>query len=444
MSSQESTAASTESQTAPAVDPGVSRPHNDRNGLIQLLLEELGRPKYSAETKIALQAGALLHDAYRERASDIHIDPGNSGWRIRFRIDGAVVDAGLLSPEQGKRVVNQFKALAQIDPVTKFTPEEARFTHRIEDRDLEFRVELAPCINGNKFTIRVLEPARVEQRISELGLDGADLCRIEDWLAGVRGMLLVAGPTGSGKTTSLYALLHELRLLDCSVITIEDPVECQIDGISQIQVDEPHGLTFAEGIKAILRLDPDYMLVGEIRGGSSARAAVDAAATGRTLMSTIHTRDAVGSVTVLRNLALADHEIAAVLSIIVSQRLVRRLCPHCRVCEPPTENEARWLEAIKAPVPERSWHAVGCRKCRDIGYRGRTGVFEVWRLDERDYSLILEHADERTIRERLGHTDHRFLLADALVKVDSGITSIDELRAMGGFGWTRSLERDGQ
>jgi general secretion pathway protein E len=254
-------------------------------------------------------------------------------------------------------------------------------------------------------------------------------------------MLLVAGPTGTGKTTSLYALLHELRLLDCSVITIEDPVECQIDGISQIQVDEPHGLTFAEGIKAILRLDPDYMLVGEIRDGSSARAAVDAAATGRTLMSTIHTRDAVGSVTVLRNLGLADHEIAAVLSIIVSQRLVRRLCPHCRTCGPPTEREARWLDTVKVPVPDTTWHAVGCDKCRDIGYRGRMGVFEVWRLDEHDYGLILDHADERSIRDRLCHTDHNFLLADALVKVESGITSIEELRSMGGFGWTRSLER---
>ena len=440
MSSQETAAVSTESTSKPAINPGASRSHDDRNGLIQLLLDELSRPKYSAETEIALQAGALLHDACRERASDIHIDPDTSGYRIRFRIDGVIVDAGLLSTEQGKRVVNQFKALAQIDPVAKFVPEEARFTHRVEDRELEFRVELAPCINGNKFIIRVLEPTRVEQRISELGLDRADLCRIEDWLAGVRGMLLVAGPTGSGKTTSLYALLHELRLLDCSVITIEDPVECQIDGISQIQVDEPHGLTFAEGIKAILRLDPDYMLVGEIRDGSSARAAVDAAATGRTLMSTIHTRDAVGSVTVLRNLGLADHEIAAVMSIIVSQRLVRCLCPHCRVCDPPTEREARWLDTVKVPVPEQSWHAVGCRKCRDIGYRGRTGVFEVWRLDEHDYGLILEHADERSIRDRLCHTDHRFLLADALVKAENGVTSIEELRAMGGFGWTRSLD----
>jgi type II secretory ATPase GspE/PulE/Tfp pilus assembly ATPase PilB-like protein len=241
------------------IDPEAAEPRDatyptkhytasDRNGMLRLLLEELAKPRRKNETDIALQAGALMHDAFRERASDVHIDPDSSGWRVRFRIDGSIVNAGLLSRAQGNRVVNQIMALSQMDPVNKFVPEEARFTHPIYDRLLEFRVELAPCLTGNKFTIRILEPKRFQQRIYDLGLAQEEMGVIQDWLGHLSGMFIIAGPTGSGKTTTLYALLHELKLLDCSVVTVEDPVECQIDGVSQIQVDEARGLTFAEGI----------------------------------------------------------------------------------------------------------------------------------------------------------------------------------------------------
>ncbi|MFW6107685.1 MAG: GspE/PulE family protein, partial [bacterium] len=225
------------------------------------------------------------------------------------------------------------------------------------------------------------------------------------------------------------------KLLERNVVSIEDPVECQVDGINQIQVDEPRGLTFAEGIKATLRLDPDFMLVGEVRDHSSATAAVDAAVTGRTLMSTVHSRDAVGAVTVLRNFGLGDHEIASVLSMLVNQRLVRTLCPECRRRERPTEAEMRWLLAAELPIPESAWHPVGCDACHGLGFYGRTGVFEVWRVDEEDRVLLLDHAPESIIRRSLAAKDHRFLLTDALAKAEAGVTSISELKTMGGLGW---------
>jgi len=424
------------SHDTPPEPPPRENPRELRIDLVHDLLESLIRPRDPGDG--TAHAEALLHDAYRERASDIHLDPDSSGLRVRFRVDGVVLDAAIIARKEGRRLVNQLKGMAKVDPVAMFVPEEARFDFCIDGRTIDFRVELAPCLNGDKITVRVLEPRRVQQRIHQLGLAKPQLLRIENWLGNVNGMFLVAGPTGSGKTTTLYALLHEFRLLERSVITVEDPVECQINGVTQIQVNESRGLTFSEGIKAMLRLDPDYMLVGEVRDAASARAALDAAVTGRTLMSTLHSRDAVSAVTVLRNFGLTDHEIASVLSMMVTQRLVRKLCPACRCEERPTDLERRWLEAAGVPPLDRVWHSVGCDACRGLGFIGRTGVFEVWPLEEDDHALILEHTGENVLRDHLGSRGHRFLLTDALEKVEAGVTSLSELRTMGGFGWFRS------
>jgi type II secretory ATPase GspE/PulE/Tfp pilus assembly ATPase PilB-like protein len=337
------------------------------------------------------------------------------------------VDVTHLPDEPGRRLRNQFKTLTRLDPVSLFAPEESRFTYSLDDQDISLRAAFAPSVAGEKMTLRLLDTRHLRRDIRELGLSEPMFGKIERWLNNVSGMFLVTGPTGSGKTTTLYALLHELRLMERSIITLEDPVEYQIDRITQLQVDEEHDFTFGNGLKAMLRLDPDFMLLGEIRDVESARTAAAAASSGHVLLSTLHSHDPVSSITTLRNWGLADHEITAALQVVVSQRLLRRLCPACRHQEAPDARERRWLEGIEEAVPERVWHARGCDECRGLGYRGRVGVFEVWRLDESDLERIAEHTPERVLREHLQSCEHETLLGDGLAKSRAGETTVGEL-----------------
>lgn len=408
-----------------------------REDLTKHLLEEVQQARPTSEdpteAELANMADALLRDSLRERATDIHLDPQSGGCRVRFRIDGVMHDAALLTVSQGNRIINQFKTMADIDPVHMFFPEEARRTYDFGDREIDLRVTMAPCLCGTKMAIRMLDPDNVEHRIDDLGLGEENLRHLKSWMENLNGMFVVSGPTGCGKTTTLYALLHELKERARNILTIEDPVEYQIDGINQMQVNERHKFTFAEGLKVMLRLDPDYMMVGEIRDPASAKIAVDASIKGRVLMTTIHASDAVGAITSMRNWGVRDHEMGTAVTAVVTQRLLRKLCPHCKYSGPPNDMDKQWLEATRLPVPEKVWYADGCDKCSHLGYRGRTGAFEVWRLQEDDYALILAHADDHTIRQHLRIKGHTSLAMHALQKAEEGLTSLDELKTFSGF-----------
>jgi general secretion pathway protein E len=373
----------------------------------------------------------LLQDAVDRNASDIHFNPCSAGWRLRFRVDGRLHDVAQLTAELGLRTVRRLKALAGVDPVASFVPQDARARLEVLNVSVDLRLALTPCLGGEALNIRILNPTRVRHRIGDLGMEKEDVDHLIGWLSQTGGICLVTGPTGSGKTTTLYSLLHELEMSDHSIITIEDPVEYSIDGITQIQVDEPHGLTFAEGLKAILRMDPDYMLVGEIRDAVSARTAVEAAASGHVVMSTLHSPDAAGVLTLLRNWEMPDHQIATGLEVVVNQRLVRRLCQKCRRHGPPHSTERHWLESLDLPVPSKTFHATGCRECMETGYSGRVGVFETWRCNESDYTRILNHVDEHSLRQHLRARGLRSVLDDGLSKAAAGTTSLSEIRRMG-------------
>jgi len=402
--------------------------HAELANLLIRSMETNGGEGLSEE--IPHSAQALIIDAVRERATDIHLDPEDRGLRVRMRIDGAMRDAALLVPREGDRLINQFKSLAGIDPVAQLAADEARFgLQRDEETNIDLRVALIPCLEGQKLTVRVLDPRRVYE-IHELGMNDLSLGRLRQWLVSLGGMFVVAGPVGSGKTTTLYALLHTLKSHPCSVSTLEDPVEYNIDGINQVQVDEKHGLTFAEGIRALSRHDPDVILVGELRDSSTARAAYGAASLGRTMLTTLHARDAAGAVTGLRYHGLDDRDIATTLSVVVAQRLVRKLCPDCRRESAPTDEEKCWLEFVDMPVPENTWEPGSCSHCGYSGYLGQTGVFEVWRLEEEDYHLLLGGATEREIRESLFSRHHKHFLDDALEKVTKGVTSFAEVQSL--------------
>jgi general secretion pathway protein E len=372
----------------------------------------------------------LVQDALRARASDIHVEPQTRDCRLRFRIDGLVCDVGNVPKEAGQLLINQFKAMAGLDPIVRFTPRDAhtRVNHNGNTTDL--RLALTPCQSGEALALRILDPARLERKVDDLGLSELNLKRLEQWLENVKGMFLAAGPTGSGKTTTVYSLLHELKYHDRTIVSLEDPVEYQVDGITQVQLDEKHHFTFAEGVKSMLRLDPDYIMLGEVRDAASAHAAINAAISGRVLLSTIHSRDAVGTLTALRNWGLADHEVAEALTVVAAQRLVRKLCLDCARKSKPGATEAAWLRSVRLPVPRTVWKAAGCSKCENLGYVGRTGVFEFWQLDGVDYEMILSHATEHDLREHLAKREHDSLLTDGLSKVIEGVTTLAELRKM--------------
>lgn len=381
-----------------------------------------------------LEAHALLDDALRARATDVHLDPEHDSYRLRLRIDGRIVDALRLDAGQGGRLINQFKVLSKLNPVPSLVTAEGSFSWTREEHEgdeIFLRVTAVHCIAGEKLAVRFLTPPQAFEDTASLGIGEEGVLGIRRWMDATGSMLLVAGPTGAGKTTTLYTLLGQLRLTDSHVVTLENPVEYGMPGINQIQVDLEHGLDFASGTRSLLRLDPDYVLIGEIRDRESAFAALNVTSSGRSLMGTLHSRDAVGVVTSMRQLGLDDSEISTNLGLVIAQRLVRRLCHACREPLPPDRRDREWLEAIGLPVPERTWSAGGCPQCDGLGYRGRIGVFEIWQLTPEDHARILRHADESELRRHLHERGMALMLADGLAKAEAGITSIREVFRMG-------------
>ena len=373
----------------------------------------------------------VLKDAVDYRATDIHIDPTLEGYQVRFRVDGKLRLWRELDRKDGIVLVNQIKAAVGMETGTVFHPRGERVKSLVGNQKLDLRVTLAPCISGPKIAIRVLDADRITRRIPNLGLQSFAQAELEAWSRILNGMMLVTGPTSSGKTTTLYSLLHELARESLHVVTIEDPVEYEIDGINQIQVDPRHHLDFAEGVKTALRLDPDCVMIGEVREPATAIEATNAAIQGHVVMASMHSRDATSTVTRLRNFGIENHQICASLGVVINQRLVRTLCPYCRE-EGLDLNEAReFFVGHQTPPPALTFRSRGCEKCDHTGYFGRTGVFEIWNLDLTDYHMILSGEDEESIRDRLRKTSHQFILHDAAKKIEDGTTSFDEIRMLG-------------
>ena len=375
---------------------------------------------------------------YAKNASDIHLDPVPSGFLLRFRIDGVLVDTVHLDSDQGLPLLRAIKTHADIDTASTRLPKAGRAEFPTRGGTIAVRVATMPTVMGEKLALRLLKPVLARRGIEELGLSPSNFSVLSDAIHDARGMILISGPTGAGKTTTAYALLHELRNTTRSIVSIEEPVEYIIEGITQIQVSEKQGLDFSTGIKGLLRLDPDLIFMGEMRDPNSARAALNAAESAHAFLSTLHARDTAGIITVLRNLSIMDHEIASNLDLIVAQRLIRRLCTACRQHEDLTENEIRWLKTLGCPAPALTWHAKGCPQCRHSGYQRRVGIFEIYRLGEADTDLILQHADEHTLRRHIRYHGMLSMIQDALLKAGEGTTSLAEIQAMGGIGFYAS------
>ncbi len=380
-------------------------------------------------------AASVIEGAINSEATDIHLEPQANEMRVRYRIDGVLYDVMTVprSVEQG--LISRMKILAGMDITQKRMPQDGHISMDVSGTSYDMRLATMPTMLGEKLVIRLLNPENIFLGLKQLGLSDGDLERLNTLVNKPYGMLLAAGPIGSGKTTTLYAALNNLDILTKSIVTIEDPIEYELPGISQVQVDYKIHRTFANMLRSVLRQDVDTLLVGEIRDAETAMIATGAGMTGHLVFSTIHTNDSAGAVTRLIQLAVPRFLVASSLVGICAQRLARKLCTNCRQSFSP---DAAFIEqaGLKGLVPEgvKLFKSAGCSLCYHTGYHGRTGVFEVLVLTENIKTMILEHAGESQIRKAAVMEGMTTLLDDAVGKVLDGTTTVEEISAVTGKG----------
>ena len=371
----------------------------------------------------------LLNYAFEQRASDIHIEPRRDKGNIRFRIDGVLHPVYELPPAVNTAVVSRLKILGRMDVAEKRRPQDGRIkTKRANGDEVELRLSTLPTAFGEKMVMRIFDPDVLLRNFQELGLVGDDLSRWQGMTQANNGIVLVTGPTGSGKTTTLYSTLKQLATPEVNVCTIEDPIEMVEPQFNQMQVQHNIDVGFADGVRALLRHDPDIIMVGEIRDLETAEMAIQAALTGHLVISTLHTNDAPTAVTRLLDLGLPSYMIKATVLGVMAQRLVRTLCPHCKAEEP--VDEAAWhllTRPFKVKAPQRVCAPVGCLECRDTGFYGRIGLYEVMTLSESLQEQIKDAADVDSMRRQAMKEGMRTLRLAGAQKVGAGLTTINEV-----------------
>jgi general secretion pathway protein E/type IV pilus assembly protein PilB len=370
----------------------------------------------------------VLRDAIELRASDIHLEPFEHEFRIRYRIDGVLQEVPV--PSQLKRfqpaIVSRIKILSHLNIAEKRLPQDGRIKIRIDDGEVDIRVSVIPMLHGEAVVMRLLRQNSTLRGLGELGMDTPELDRFRRVLQLPHGIILVTGPTGSGKTSTLYTALNEINDAVRKIITIEDPIEYQLKGVNQIQVSEKAGLTFARGLRSILRHDPDVILIGEIRDQETAQIAVQASLTGHLVFSTLHTNDAPGALTRLVDMGVEPYLVASSLEAVLAQRLVRVLCTHCKqVDESPAARAFKTQVGI--PANTTIYRSVGCRECRQTGFFGRHAIFEWMDSDDEIRQLILKSSSSDVIRDAARRAGLRTLAEDGWRLVRLGITTVEEV-----------------
>jgi len=418
----------------------VKRAEKDLGGGIDLgNLEQLVRMKSESEIESSDQhvvnaVEFMLQHAYDSRASDIHIEPKRESSLIRFRIDGVLHDIQTLPKLVQRAVVSRLKTMSRLDIAEKRRPQDGRVKTFRAGREVELRVSTLPVAFGEKVVLRIFDPQVLTQDLGELGFFPEELQRFNDFISRPHGVILVTGPTGSGKTTTLYSALQVLANQEVNVTTIEDPIEMVMEKFNQTAVQTKVGITFASALRHILRQDPDIIMVGEIRDGETAQYATQAALTGHLVFSTLHTNDAPSSITRLSDLGIERFLINSTLIGSMAQRLVRTICPHCRIERHLTQDE---VTALRLSVPQGKKVKVaegeGCVECRGTGYLGRTGIFEILELDDAIKDLVLRGADSPEIKREAVKNGMRTLRQSALRKLGQGITTAEEVLRVTGL-----------
>ncbi|MDP1808894.1 MAG: ATPase, T2SS/T4P/T4SS family [Actinomycetota bacterium] len=380
------------------------------------------------EVPVVKLANTILTQAVRERASDVHIECGESVIRVRYRIDGVLREAMSLPDHLKGLLVSRFKIMSAIDISERRRPQDGRMSLKIEGKEVQFRVATLPGVYGESVVLRVLTGGKALIKLEALGIDEKLLSLYRRAFNRSYGGALVTGPTGSGKTTTLYSMLNELNSPEKKIITIEDPVEYCLESITQIQINRKAGLDFANGLRAIVRADPDILMIGEIRDLETAQISVRAALTGHLVLSSIHTNDAASAITRLIDMGIDPFIVTSSIKCVLAQRLARILCPHCKQ---PVEYTRARLAAFEVHIGADSrtfYESGGCRKCQNTGYQGRIGIFELLIVDDEINKLAVSGASSTEIKKSAVSAGMRTLYGDGILKADRGLVSIDEVR----------------
>jgi type II secretion system protein E len=383
------------------------------------------------EASVVKFVNQIIWEAYKDRATDIHIEPMEMDLRIRYRVDGVLHETPM--PPQLKRfqssVISRLKVMANMDIAEKRLPQDGRISVRIRGAEIDVRVSTMPTVYGESVSLRLLMRGGGLVTMADLGLNEQDAVGLKKMITRPHGILLVTGPTGSGKSTSLYAWLHTINSVDKRIMSAEDPIEYEMTGVNQVQMRPEIGLTFANTLRTFLRQDPDVIMVGEIRDKETAEISIRAALTGHLVFSTIHTNDSASTVTRLLDMGIEPFLVASSVEGIVAQRLVRGLCKSCRQ---PVELDEAFLKEHNFPIERLKnegpiYEAVGCDECRGNGYKGRTGIFEILQVTDEIRPLIVAHASAAAIKQRSLEHGMRTLREDGWDKVLAGVTTVDEI-----------------
>jgi len=399
-------------------------------GSLEGLAQELEEPRdlldAAEEAPVIRLVNGILFQAVKDRASDIHIEPFERELQIRYRIDGVLYP--VLTPPKALQapITSRVKVMAGLDIAEKRLPQDGRIRIKIAGKDIDIRVSVLPTAHGERVVLRLLDKSAVLLDLEQLGLGGERLEAFKSLIRRPHGILLVTGPTGSGKTTTLYAALSRINSRDVNIITVEDPIEYQLQGIGQIQVNPKIDLTFAAGLRSILRQDPDVIMVGEIRDAETAEIAIQASLTGHLVFSTLHTNDAAGAMTRLVEMGVEPFLVASSILAVLAQRLVRVLCPTCHEAYDPPPGALEEL-GIDPSFAGPLYRPVGCSECRHTGYRGRTGIYELLSVDDGVRELVMQRANSVAIKEAGRRAGMITLREDGARKVAAGITSAEEV-----------------
>ncbi len=395
--------------------------------------EEVGQPADVTEIKesaddapVIRLVNSVIAQAVGDGASDIHFEPDGRDMRVRFRVDGVLAERTTIPRLMVAGVVSRVKIMGELDISERRVPQDGRMSVKIEGHTVDIRIVTTPSVRGEGIVMRLLERERALLTLDTLGIRDAPRARFEEAARLPYGAILVTGPTGSGKSTTLYAALTAINSVEKNVITIEDPVEYQLAGVTQIQVHQRAGVTFASGLRSMLRADPDIIMVGEIRDSDTARIAVESALTGHLVLSTLHTNDAASAIARLTEMGVEPFLTASAVECVVAQRLARTLCIHCKKLAVVSAESLR-AAGYRATVDIEAYEGVGCARCNFTGYRGRIGLYEVMGMSEEIRSLTVERAPASTVREAALRNGMRLLRDDGLDKVRLGITSIAEV-----------------
>ena len=417
--------------------------------LIEHAVEDISNlEEVAGQSPVVKVVNSLLYNAVRENASDIHIEPDDKRLRVRYRVDGKLYEKVSPPYKMHAAIVSRVKIMAELDIAQRRLPQDGGIHVLVDSKPVDLRVSVMPGNFGEKVVIRIIDPRRILFNLESLGFSYENLELFREKIHSPNGIVLVTGPTGSGKNTTLYAALSELNGEEVNICTVEDPVECNIQGINQFQVHQGAGFGFSTALRSLLRQDPDIIMVGEIRDRDTAGIAVQAALTGHLVLSTLHTRDAPGAVTRLLDLDAAPYLISASLIAVLAQRLVRKICPNCKDEYEPTARikklVAKWagtpnttpgvrepgfrLSSAERPEPvEKFYRGLGCRKCRNTGYLGRIGIHEMLVPDNEILDMIGQEASLKKLRTRALEKGMVPLFADGVEKVRAGITTMDEI-----------------